>query len=90
MNLYRDVSMNLNVPYHWISFQYWNNINKTLQPLTLMLKFPESFKYLAEWRDMPSYIYIKQININKIKIALHCSNINLSEHFSMKILIAQC
>lgn len=43
MNLHRDVSMNQNVPYQWISFQYWNNnINKTPQPLTLMLKFPES------------------------------------------------
>lgn len=76
------------VLYHWISTRCWdNNVDKTPQSLTLMLKFPERiFKCLAECRGM----YIKQININKIKITLHCSGINLPGHFSMKILIVWC
>lgn len=38
---------------------------------------------------MLTHVY-KKINLNKIKIALHCSYRNLPEHFTMKTLIAQC
>lgn len=53
-----------------------------------MLKFSEKIcKYLADMK-IRLHMYKKQININEI--AFHCGYINLPEHFTMKILIAQC